>query len=94
MKGRRLFGVVAMMSLPLGLSVMPAVASPPVGNCPPAFQGPLTFDEVVEMWPPPPGVDPAAALAFYDKNGDGSVCVRPFPDGIRINATDNAANVP
>lgn len=95
MKGRRLFGLVAMMSLPLGLSIMPAGASPPIGNCPPAFQGPHTFAEVVEMWPPPPGFpDPEGAIAVYDKNADGSVCVRPFPDGVRINVIDNAANVP
>jgi hypothetical protein len=81
-------------ALPLSLVAVPAGAAPPLGSCPPAFNGPLTFAQVVEMWPPPPGVDPTAALAFYDKNADGTVCVRPFPDGVRINVIDNAANLP
>jgi hypothetical protein len=55
----------------------------------------------------PPRTEPAAigeslggtlqvegASAVYGKNADGSVCVRPFPDGIRINVVDNAANLP
>ena len=95
MKARRLLAVVALMALPLSLSVVPAVASPPIGNCPPAFQGPHTFAEIIEMWPPPPGFpDPEGALAGYDKNADGSLCVRPAPNGIDINVIDNSARVP
>jgi hypothetical protein len=64
-------------------------------NCPPAFQGPHTFAEVIEMWPPPPGFpDPEGALAGYDKNGDGSLCVLPLPGGTDINVIDNSARVP
>ena len=40
----------------------------------------------------PSGFPAEGALAFY-KNADGSVCVRPIPDGSRINVIDNAANV-
>ena len=95
MRAKRLFAVVALLSLLLGLSVLPAGASPPIGNCPPAFQGPHTFAEVIEMWPPPPGFpDPEGALAGYDKNADGSLCVRPLPGGININVIDNTARVP
>lgn len=95
MKAGRLLAVVALLSLLLGLSVLPAGASPPIGNCPRAFQGPHTFAEIIEMWPPPPGFpDPEGALAGYDKNADGSLCVRPLPGGTNINVIDNTARVP
>jgi hypothetical protein len=95
MRARRLMATVALMSLPLGLWVMPASASQPIGNCPPAFQGPHTFAEIIEMWPPPPGFpDPEGALAGYDMNGDGSLCVLPLPGGTNINVIDNTARVP
>jgi hypothetical protein len=91
----RLLAVVVLVSLPLSLQVLPAGASPPIGKCPPAFQGPHTFAEVIEMWPPPPGFpDPEGALAVYDKNADGSVCVLPLPGGTNINVIDNSARVP
>jgi hypothetical protein len=95
MNARRLLAVVALTSLPLSLSVLPAAARPPIGNCPPAFQGPHTFAEIIEMWPPPPGFpDPEGALAGFDLNADGSLCVRPHPGGIEINVIDNTARVP
>jgi hypothetical protein len=95
MKARRSFAVVALLSLLLGLSVLPAHASPPIGNCPPAFQGPHTFAEIIHNWPPPEGFpDPEGALAGYDKNGDGSLCVLPLPGGTNINVIDNSARVP
>jgi hypothetical protein len=93
MKARRLFAVAALMSLPVSLSALPAGANP-IGNCPPAFQGPHTFAEIIEEWPPPPGFpDPEGALAGYDLNGDGSLCVLPLP-GDAINVIDNTARVP
>jgi hypothetical protein len=91
----RLLAVVVLVSLSLSLSVIPAGASPPIGTCPRAFQGPHTFAEIIEMWPPPPGFpDPEGALAGYDKNGDGSLCVRALPGGTNINVIDNSARVP
>ena len=95
MRARRSLAVVAMMFVTLSLSVLPAIARPPIGNCPPAFQGPHTFAEIIEMWPPPPGFpDPEGALAGYDKNADGSLCVRLLPNGTDINVIDNSARVP
>ncbi len=95
MKKARVLAVVALVSLPLSFSVLPAGARPPIGNCPPAFFGPHTFAEIIEMWPPPPGFpDPEGALAGYDKNGDGSLCVRALPNGTDINVIDNSARVP
>ena len=94
MNARRLFAVAALMSLPVSLSAVPAGASPPVGNCPPPFQGPLTFAQIIATWPPPPGFpDPEGVLAGYDKNSDGSLCVLPLP-GEGLNVIDNSARVP
>jgi hypothetical protein len=91
----RLLAMVMLVSLPLSLQVLPAGASPPIGNCPRAFQGPLTFAEIIEAFPPPPGFpDPEGALAGFDKNGDGSLCVRALPGGTDINVIDNSARVP
>ena len=91
----RLLAVLALVSLPLGFSVAPASASPPIGTCPPAFRGPLTFAEIIHDFPPPPGFpDPEGALAGYDMNGDGSLCVLPLPGGTNINVIDNVARVP
>jgi hypothetical protein len=71
-----------------------ASATPPVGTCARAFDGPLTFEQVVAKYPPPPGIpDPIGALARFDKNGDGSVCVLDIP-GDPINVLDNVTRVP
>ena len=92
MKRKRLF-TVALSASALVLVAAPAGAKPPIGSCPPAFQGPFTAPQVIEMWPPPPEVtDPAGAILSYDKNGDGRVCVLPLPAG-PINVIDNAAKV-
>ncbi len=72
----------------------PAGATPPVGTCPRAFDGPLTFEEVVVKYPPPPGFpDPIGSIARYDKNANGSVCVLDVP-GDPINVIDDVARVP
>jgi hypothetical protein len=91
----RLLAVVVLVSLSLSLSALPAGARPPIGNCPPAFQGPHTFAEIIAMWPPPPGFpDPEGVLARFDLNEDGSLCVLPLPGGTDINVIDNTARVP
>jgi hypothetical protein len=90
MNGKRWFAVAVSASA-LVLVTTPAGAKPPVGGCPPAFQGPFTAARVIEMWPPPPEVsDPEGAILSYDKNGDGRVCVLPLPGG-PINVIDNVA---
>jgi hypothetical protein len=94
MKVRRLLAVIVLVSVPLGLSVGPAGASAPIGSCPPAFQGPLTFQQIIDTFPPPAGVDPIAFLTPVDKNADGSLCVRPFKDSTDINVIDNTVRIP
>jgi hypothetical protein len=79
------------------VSLVPvAHAVDPRAGCPPAFQGPLTFAQIIEMWPPPPGFpDPEGALAAYDMNADGMLCVMESPHGPTpagpINVIDNVA---
>ncbi len=94
MRVTRVLALTVMVFVPLGLSVGQAGASPPIGVCPPPFQGPLTYQQVINTWPPPPGVDPIPVLVFYDKNADGKVCVKPLPKDGAINVIDNAARVP
>jgi hypothetical protein len=91
---RRTF-VAPMMTMLLISMGSPAVAAtPPVGTCPPSFDGPLTFRQIVKKYPPPPELpDPIGALASFDKNGDGSLCVLDIPHE-PINVIDNVASVP
>jgi hypothetical protein len=90
----RLLAVMIMAIASLGITVGPAGASQPTRGCPPAFVGPLTIAEVIQMFPPPPGFpDPEGALASFDSNGDGSLCVRALPAD-EINVIDNIANAP
>jgi hypothetical protein len=92
-KGRRSI-VTAISVAAVVVMASPAGARPPTAGCPPAFRGPFTAAQVVEMWPPPPEVtDPEGAILSYDKNGDRSVCVLPLPGG-PINVIDNTASVP
>lgn len=94
MKGRRAFVAPIMTLLLLGMGSHAAGATPPVGTCPPPFDGPLTFEQIVAKYPPPPGFpDPIGALARFDKNGDRSLCVLDLP-GDPINVIDNVASVP
>jgi hypothetical protein len=91
---KRLVAVMIMVVASLGIAIGPAGASQPTRGCPPAFQGPLTFAEIIVAFPPPPGFpDPEGALASLDSNGDGTLCVRGLP-GDEINAIDNVANPP
>lgn len=94
MKARRAFAALMMTFLVLGMGVRAAGAKPPIGTCPPAFDGPLTFEQIVATYPPPPGTpDPIAVLAGFDKNGDRSLCVLDVP-GEGVNVIDNVARVP
>ena len=86
------FPAVAMLTLVLvGGLVAPVSAKAPARGCPAAFTGPLTVAQVLVAFPPPPEVpDPEGAIASYDSNGDGTVCVLPLPNG-PINIIDNVA---
>jgi hypothetical protein len=91
---RRLLVVAATMSMLFAAA--PAHAAGPQAGCPPPFQGPLTFEQIIEMWPPPPGFpDPEGALNSYDKNDDDKLCVMEPPQGPTpagpINVIDNVA---
>jgi hypothetical protein len=89
----RLVAIVIMVGASLGTAVGPAGAKQPTRGCSPAFLGPLTFAEIIEAFPPPPDFpDPEGALASFDSNGDGTLCVRPLPPGSDINVIDNISN--
>jgi hypothetical protein len=95
MKARRLVLVLAMVSIPVFAAADAAGATKPARTCPPAFQGPLTFQQVVEAFPPPPDLPPEqvqAILESIDHNGDGMLCAKGLPDS--ENFIDNTANVP
>lgn len=90
MKARVLAAAILALVSVGGLAA-PSGAKAPTRGCPPAFTGPLTVEQVIEMFPPPPQVtDPEGAIASFDSNTDGSVCVLPLPNG-RINVVDNVA---
>lgn len=92
MKATRAFLLAVMVIVPLGVSIGQAGAKPPIGVCPPPFQGPLTYQQVIDEFPPPPGIDPIPFLVFHDKNGDGMLCAMATPHG--GNFIDNVAQVP
>ena len=83
---------VALLTLVLvGGLIAPASAKAPARGCPAAFTGPLTVAQVLVAFPPPSDFpDPEGAIASYDSNGDGTVCVLPLPNG-PINIIDNVA---
>ena len=91
MKARVLAAAILAVVSVGGLAA-PSGAKAPTRGCPPAFAGPLTVEQVIEMFPPPPEVtDPEGVIASFDRNGDGTVCVMPFKNG-KINVIDNVAN--
>ena len=56
------------------------------------FLGPLTFAEIIEMFPPPPGFpDPEGALNAFDANDDDKLCAKGHPDGQNLIVVDNNA---
>jgi hypothetical protein len=95
MKAKFVFLLVTSASL--ATAAMPSAhAATRSAGCPPSFQGPLTFEELSEMWPPPPELpDPDAVLAGFDKNGDELLCVMEAPTQgntpAPINVIDNTA---
>jgi hypothetical protein len=92
MKTRRAFAALMMTFLVLGTGVRAAGAKPPIGTCPPSFDGPLTFEQIIAAYPPGTP-DPIAVLAGFDKNGDRSLCVLDVP-GDGVNVIDNVVRVP
>jgi hypothetical protein len=96
MKASRLLLASIIACLLIFGSVSPAAAKQPKRGCPPPFEGPLTFTELLADFPPPPEIpldDILAALDSFDANDDGLLCVFGLP-GDEINAIDNVANVP
>ncbi len=92
MISRLVLAVCVAATLVVALAV-PASAARPAAGCPPAFTQ-MTFEQVLTTWPPPPGVDGEAALAFWDRNGDRSLCVQLVADpvpGPGLNVVDNVA---
>jgi hypothetical protein len=95
-RARRLFLAGLIACLPIAGVVGPATAATPARGCPRAFDGPLTFTELIAKYPPPPELpieDVLAALDSLDTNDDDMLCVLGLP-GDEINAIDNVANVP
>jgi hypothetical protein len=96
MKASRLLLASIIACLLIFGSVSPAAAKQPKRGCPPPFEGPLTFTELLADFPPPPEIpldDILAALDSFDANDDGLLCVFGLPRD-EINAIDNVANVP
>ena len=96
MKARRLLMVLILACLPLVGAITPARAVPPTGNCPPAFEGPSSFAQILIDFPPPPEVPPEDVLAtldFFDKNNDEMLCVFDVP-APGVNLIDNNASIP
>ena len=88
----RLLAVAVLAVVSVAIWVAPAGAKTPTRGCPTSFIGPLTIKEVLKEFPPPPDLqDPESAIAAFDSNGDGTVCVLPLPNG-PINVIDNVSN--
>lgn len=73
---------------------LPANAGSPVASCPPAFQGPLTFGEILDAYPPSGEYDPIPILEAYDRNNDNKLCVLELPEAFGFNnLIDNSATL-
>ena len=100
MRTRRLVVASIVACLPIAAAVTPAGAIPPPGApparlCPPPYQGPLTFQQVVDQFPPPPELPPEdveAILDSIDMNNDLTICAKGLKQG--PNFIDNVANNP
>ena len=98
---RRIIGLLivsltVLTAAPAAANPPPGTPGPPVSGCPPVFQGPLTFEQIIDMWPPPPDLpDPEGVLAGFDLNDDRLLCVMESPHGPTptgpINIIDNIA---
>ncbi len=88
----RLLAVAVLAVVSVGTWVAPAGAKTPTRGCPTAFIGPVTIKEVLKAFPSRPNLpDPERAIAAFDSNRDGTVCVLPLPNG-PINIIDNVSN--
>ena len=75
MRVRSLVVTAGVLSLII-VSPAPSRAAGPYHGCPPAFMNQVSFEELIERWPPPPDLpDPEGVLASYDLNGDRQLCV-------------------
>jgi hypothetical protein len=87
---------IAAATIATVIAGMTTADAKPSRGCPPPFEGPLTFAQLIENWPPPPDLpDPEGVLAGYDGNGDRLLCVMELPTqsngGGPINVIDNIA---
>jgi hypothetical protein len=95
--GLLIVSMTVLTATPAGANPPPGTPGPPIGGCPPVFQGPLTFEQISDMWPPPPDLpDPEGVLAAFDLNDDRLLCVMESPHGLTpvgpINIIDNVAS--
>jgi hypothetical protein len=82
----------ALALLFVAVFALPARGGSPVASCPPAFQGPLTFDETLDAYPPSGEYDPMPILEAYDQNNDDKLCVLELPEAFGFNSLiDNVA---
>ena len=88
---RRVVSVLACSLFAVASFGATASATPPIGRCPHAFEGPLTFAQIIEEFPPPPGLpDPTPSFEPVDLNDDDRLCVRQHANGVAIVVIDNA----
>ena len=92
MNGKRLL-LVVVTTASIVVPSLAAHAASPSASCPRAFQGPLTFAQIIEEYPPPPEItDPEALLVRIDRNNDKLLCVQDLPSQTgAFNAIDNVA---
>ena len=93
-RSKRTAARAALALISLGVIALPARAGSPVASCPPAFQGPLSFDEILEAYPPSGEYDPIPILEAYDRNNDSRLCVLELPEAFGFNnLVDNSAKL-
>ena len=84
----------ALAPISVAVIALPVSAAAPVASCPSAFQGPLTFGEILDAYPPSGEYDPIPILEAYDRNNDNKLCVLDLPEAFGFNnLIDNAAKL-